>query len=43
MAWVEFEPTILVFEQAKTFHAFDRAATEIGKGKAIPVTDRRGP
>jgi hypothetical protein len=30
MPWVEFEPTIPVFEQANTVHALDRAATEIG-------------
>jgi hypothetical protein len=28
--WVELEPTILVFERAKTVHAIDRAATVIG-------------
>jgi hypothetical protein len=27
---VEFEPTILVFERAKTVHVLDRAATIIG-------------
>jgi hypothetical protein len=30
MPWVEFEPTILVFELEKTVHAVDRAATVIG-------------
>jgi hypothetical protein len=30
MPQVEFEPTILVFEQAKTVHALDRAAIVIG-------------
>jgi hypothetical protein len=30
MPQVEVEPTIPVFEQAKTFHALDRAATVIG-------------
>jgi hypothetical protein len=30
MPWVGFEPTILVFERAKTFHALDRAAAVIG-------------
>jgi hypothetical protein len=30
MLRVEFEPTIPVFEQAKTVHALDRAATVIG-------------
>jgi hypothetical protein len=28
--WVGFEPTIPVFERAKTFHALDCAATVIG-------------
>jgi hypothetical protein len=31
MPWVGFEPMIPVFERAKTVHAFDRAATVIGK------------
>jgi hypothetical protein len=31
MARVEFEPTTLVFERAKTVHVLDRAATVIGK------------
>jgi hypothetical protein len=30
MPRVRFEPTIPVFERAKTFHALDRAATAIG-------------
>jgi hypothetical protein len=30
MPWGGFEPTISVFERAKTFHASDRAATVIG-------------
>jgi hypothetical protein len=30
-ALVGFEPTITVFERAKTVHALDRAATVIGK------------
>jgi hypothetical protein len=30
MPWVGFEPTIPVFERAKTFHALDRAAILIG-------------
>jgi hypothetical protein len=30
MPRVEFEPTILVFEQPKTVHAVDRATTVIG-------------
>jgi hypothetical protein len=31
MPRVVFEPTIPVFERAKTFHALDRAATMIGE------------
>jgi hypothetical protein len=31
MRRVGFKPTIQVFEQAKTVHASDRAATVIGK------------
>jgi hypothetical protein len=31
MPWMGFEPTILVFERAKTVHALDRVATAIGK------------
>jgi hypothetical protein len=31
MPWVGFEPTITVFEGAKTVHALDSAATVIGK------------
>jgi hypothetical protein len=30
MPWVGFEPTIPVFERAKTLHALDRAAIVIG-------------
>jgi hypothetical protein len=30
MPWVEFEPTIPVFERAKTVHASDRAAIVTG-------------
>jgi hypothetical protein len=30
MAWVGFEPTILVFKREKTFHTLDRVATVIG-------------
>jgi hypothetical protein len=30
MPRIGFEPTIPVFERAKTVHALDRAATEIG-------------
>jgi hypothetical protein len=33
MPRVEFEPTIPVFERAKTVHALDRAATMIGTNK----------
>jgi hypothetical protein len=31
MSSVEFEPTILVFERAKTVHALYRSATAIGR------------
>jgi hypothetical protein len=31
MPWVGFEPTIPVFERAKTFHALDRASTVNGR------------
>jgi hypothetical protein len=31
MLQVEFEPTTSAFEEAKTDHALDRAATVIGK------------
>jgi hypothetical protein len=34
---VEFEPTIPVFERAKTVHALDRAATVIGL-RSVGVT-----
>jgi hypothetical protein len=30
MPWVEFEPTIRIFERAKTFRALDSTATVIG-------------
>jgi hypothetical protein len=30
MPWVGFEPTIQVFERAKTVHAWDRTVTEMG-------------
>jgi hypothetical protein len=30
MVRVGFEPTILLFERAKTFHSLNRAATVIG-------------
>jgi hypothetical protein len=33
MSWVGFEHTIPAFEQAKTFHALDSAATVIGPGR----------
>jgi hypothetical protein len=42
-AFVGFEPTIPVFELAKTVHALERAVTVIGfvtckgKGKVVPV------
>jgi hypothetical protein len=38
MPLVVFEPTIPEFEQAKTFHALDRAATVIGSGTIRRVT-----
>jgi hypothetical protein len=48
MPQVGFEPSIPVFERAKTVHALYRAATVTGvvrgkgKGKDIPVTGRGG-
>jgi hypothetical protein len=36
MPWEGFETTIPVFEQAKTVHALDRAATVIGK-QGLPL------
>jgi hypothetical protein len=36
MPSVDFEPTILAFERAKTAHALDRAATVIGFIVVIP-------
>jgi hypothetical protein len=33
MPWVRFEPTIPVFERAKTFHALGRGATVIGESR----------
>jgi hypothetical protein len=46
MPWVGFEPTIPVFERAKTFHALDRVATEIGfvlVSRAFLVTASSSP
>jgi hypothetical protein len=37
MPQVGLEPTISVFERAKTDHAFDRAATVIGEQKTLPA------
>jgi hypothetical protein len=37
MPWVGFEPTILVFDWAKTFHDVDRAATVIGMGPSTSL------
>jgi hypothetical protein len=37
MPRVGFEPTIPVFERAKTVHALDRAATVRGSGSVIPL------
>jgi hypothetical protein len=34
---VGFEPTTLVFERAKTVHALDRAATEVGIMLFLPT------
>jgi hypothetical protein len=34
--WVGFEPTIPVFERAKTSHALDHAATVIGRAWLVP-------
>jgi hypothetical protein len=42
MPEVGFEPTIPVFEQAKTVHALDRAVTVIGSTTAIPVENSTG-
>jgi hypothetical protein len=36
MPQVEFEPTIPVFEWAKTVHTLDRAATVIGSVSYVP-------
>jgi hypothetical protein len=36
MPWVGFEPTIPLFEQAKTFHALDRAVTVIASHLTNP-------
>jgi hypothetical protein len=38
MLLARFEPTILVFKRAKTFHALDRAATVTGL--AVDLTHR---
>jgi hypothetical protein len=38
---VVFEPTIPVFELAKTFHALDRSATEIGRTSNFRKKNRR--
>jgi hypothetical protein len=35
MPQVGFEPTITVFERAKTFHSLDSAVTVIGKSKYV--------
>jgi hypothetical protein len=37
MPRVGFEPTIPVFERAKTVHASDRVATVIGHGRSTEV------
>jgi hypothetical protein len=38
---VGFEPTIPVFDQAKTFHALDLVATVIGTGNMVMVITNR--
>jgi hypothetical protein len=42
MPQVGFEPTIAVFERAKTVQALDRAATVIGSGFAASVKGEKG-
>jgi hypothetical protein len=42
MPRVEFEPTIPVFERAKTVHALDRAATVVGSFSEISFIPIRG-
>jgi hypothetical protein len=42
MAQVGFEPTIPVFEQAKTVHSLDRAATVIGRFEPSTVECESG-
>jgi hypothetical protein len=41
MPQVEFEPTIPVFDRAKTVHALDRAATVIGNGTILTRAKER--
>jgi hypothetical protein len=36
MPRVEFEPTIQVFQRAKTVHSLDRAATVTGRIPTLP-------
>jgi hypothetical protein len=42
MPQVRFEPTIPVFQRAKTVHAIDRAATVIGKNVLYILTAATG-
>jgi hypothetical protein len=41
MPYVGFEPTILMFERAKTVHVLDRAATVLGLVVTQPFVFRR--
>jgi hypothetical protein len=41
MPQIGFEPTIPVFERAKTVHASDRAATVIGRYQTTSVENRK--
>jgi hypothetical protein len=43
MLWVEFEPTIPLFERAKTVHALDRAVTMIGPNNTRYCINQEGP
>jgi hypothetical protein len=40
MPWVGFETTIPVFEQAKIFHALDRAAIVLGSFSGFVAEDK---
>jgi hypothetical protein len=41
MSRVGFEPTILVFEGAKTVHVFDGAATVIGEMRSLSMVKKK--